>query len=313
MADKIKVVVTGGAGFIGSHLSEALLGKGYEVVIIDDLATGRRENIASFVDKITFVEGSILDRELLKKTFEGVKYVFHQAALPSVPKSLQEPYETHKANAEGTLNVFLAARDAGVQRVVYASSSSVYGDSPTLPKVETMPYNPLSPYAAHKLYGELMAKMAANYFNVETVGLRYFNVFGPRQNPNSKYAAVIPLFIKLMAAGEAPTINGDGTITRDFTYIANVVQANICAALAPNEASGQVFNIACGDSISLNDLVMKINTELKTSITPMYKDVRAGDILHSLADIGKARKILGYNPEVSFDEGLRNTIASLLK
>lgn len=307
-----KVIVTGAAGFIGSHIAEELVNQGYEVVGIDDLSTGRKSNIEHVKDKMTFVEGSILDTSLLAKAFEGASFVFHQAALPSVPKSIEMPRETNAANVEGTLNVFIAARDAGVKRVVYASSSSVYGDSPTLPKVETMPFNPLSPYAAQKMMDELYGRMFYKFYGLETAGLRYFNVFGPRQDPNSKYAAVIPNFITKIANDEGITINGDGTITRDFTFVKNVVNANIAAATTSNAVGGEVFNIACGDSISLNDLVAKIGTHLSKTPKASHGPMRAGDIEKSLADISKAKQHFGYEPEVSFDEGLKRTIQSIV-
>jgi nucleoside-diphosphate-sugar epimerase len=314
-----KAVVVGGAGFIGSHIVEHLLEHGqYFVTALDDLSTGRKENIEKFLQQeykkyFTFVQGSILDLELLKKTFEGADVVFHQAALASVPKSIEFPVETSMANIEGTLHVLVAARDAKVRRVVYASSSSVYGDSAVLPKVETMPFNPLSPYAVHKMVNEYYAKLFYKLYGLETVGLRYFNVFGPRQNPNSKYAAVIPLFIQKIKNNEAVTIHGDGSTTRDFTYVENVVQANIKAATADaKDVAGDVFNIACGEAISLNQLVEKINSKLNKKTKPIHTDKRAGDIDHSLADITKAKSKLGFLPEFDFDTGLRKTIESLL-
>jgi nucleoside-diphosphate-sugar epimerase len=306
-----KVVVTGGAGFIGSHIVEELVKTGeYEVIAIDDLSTGNKKNLTPFLKKITFVEGSILDMALLQKAFKDVEYVFHQAALPSVPKSIEQPIETNMANVQGMLNVLVAAKERGVKRVVYASSSSVYGDSPVLPKVETMPYNPLSPYAAQKMMNEYYGKLFHKLFGLETVGLRYFNVFGPRQSPESKYAAVIPLFIKKILQNESPVINGDGSTTRDFTYVKNVVQANLRAALAKNVA-GEVFNIALGDSVSLNELVTKINSELKMKVKPQYIAKRQGDIDHSKADITKAVTKLQFKPEYSFDAGLKHTIQAL--
>ena len=305
-----KVVITGGAGFIGSHITEECVNNNFEVVVIDDLSTGQRKNIEPFLNKITFIEGSILDIDLLRKAFEGADVVFHQAALPSVPKSIEFPLETNQANLQGTLNVFVAARDAKVKRVVYASSSSVYGDSPVLPKVETMPYNPLSPYAAQKMMGEYYGKLFYKLYGLETVGLRYFNVFGPRQNPLSKYAAVIPLFITKIMEDMAPTINGDGSTTRDFTFVKNVVQANLKAASSPN-VGGEVFNIACGESISLTNLVDKINTHLNKKIVPQHAVKRAGDIDFSLADITKAKSKLGFEPGINFDQGLYATIESL--
>jgi UDP-glucose 4-epimerase len=308
---KKKAVVTGGAGFIGSHIVEELVKIGeYEVVAFDDVSTGLEKNLDPFLDKITFVRASLLDVAALNNACAGADIVFHQAALPSVPKSIEEPIETSLVNIQGTVNVFTAAKDAGVKRVVYASSSAVYGDSPVLPKVESMTYNPLSPYALHKMTNEYYANLFYKLFGLETVGLRYFNVFGPRQNPESKYAAVIPLFIKKIMNNEAPLINGDGSTTRDFTFVKNVVDANLAAAQASGVA-GDVFNIACGEAISLNELVEKINKQLGTTVTPNYQEKRQGDIDHSVADISKAKTQLQYTPTYSFDEGLRLTIKSL--
>lgn len=305
-----KYLVTGGAGFIGSHIAEALVQQGASVAVIDDLSTGTRENIEHLLDSVTFFEGSILDQELLRKAMEGVDTVFHQAALPSVPKSIKDPLGTHAVNVTGTLQIFETARALGVRRVVYASSSSVYGDSPVLPKVETMGYNPLSPYAVQKMTGEYYGRLYHQSFGLETVGLRYFNVFGPRQNPHSEYAAVIPKFITKIKAGEGVTIYGTGETTRDFTYIENVVHANLRAAEAEG-VSGEVFNIALGESISLNGLVEKIAGLCGTTCVPQHEAFREGDIRHSLADITKAKTLLRYEPQVFFDEGLRRTIETL--
>jgi len=307
---KEKVVVTGGAGFIGSHLAERLQKDGYDVTVIDNLETGRIENIKPFLENITFIEGSILDDNLLKKALRGASVVFHQAAIPSIPKSIKHPRKTNAANVHGTLNVFATALQEGVKRVVFASSSSPYGDSKELPKVETMEYNPLSPYAAQKMLGEVYGKLYHNIFGLETVGLRYFNIFGPKQNPNSDYAAVIPKFITIIKNGKRPTIFGDGETTRDFTYIDNAVQANIQAMSAPN-VGGEVFNIACGKRFSLNTLVEEINNYCGTSIKPKYEDFKTGDIKHSLADTKKAKKYLGFKPSIDFREGLRKTFDSL--
>ena len=306
-ASKEKVVVTGGAGFIGSHIAEQLVADGYEVVIIDDLSTGRKENIEPFLDSLTFIEGSITDRALLDTAFSDTKYVIHQAAIPAVPRSIDDPAGTNDVNITGTLNVFMAARDAGVKRVVYASSSSVYGDKNPIPQKEDMPTGPLSPYAAQKMMGEQYGRLFHELFGLETVGLRYFNVFGPRQDPQSDYAAVIPIFIETIKAGETPTIFGDGETSRDFTHVDNVVQANI-AALTAEGASGEVFNIALGESISLNDLVREINMAVGAEIKPAYEDFRVGDIKHSLADVHKAKDVLGYAPKVSFAEGIRRML-----
>jgi len=305
-----KVVVTGGAGFIGSHIVDGLLAIGTEVVVIDDLSTGSKDNIKHVHDKIKFVQGSITNVDLLKEFFKGAYAVIHQAAIPSVPKSIEFPLDTQHANIVGTLSVFLAARDTGVDRVVYASSSSVYGDTPGLPRVETMPTSPLSPYAVQKNTGEMYGKVFNSIYGLKTIGLRYFNIFGPRQNPNSPYSAVIPKFIKLIKSGETPVIFGDGEHTRDFTYVENVVQANI-GALRTRQGFGEAYNIAGGKQISLNDLVKKINAELGTSVSALYVPPRDGDVKDSLADVSKAQRVLGFKQEVLFDEGLKRTINSI--
>jgi len=305
-----KIVVTGGAGFIGSHLVEALVNLGMDVCVVDNLSTGKKENIQQVLSKIQFFEESIVHTNFLKKIFAGADAVIHLAALPSVPKSIKFPVETNTANAVGTLSVFTAARDAGVDRVVYASSSSVYGNAPVLPKVETMTPNPLSPYANQKLRTELYGNMFYTTYGLKTIGLRYFNIFGPRQNPDSEYSAVIPKFIRLMKKGESPIMYGDGEHTRDFTYVQNVVEANLCA-LNAERGFGETYNIAAGGQISLNDLVEKINAILFTTIKPCYESPRAGDIKDSFADIGEAKRIFGYEPVVSFEDGLKLTIDSI--
>lgn len=305
-----KVVVTGGAGFIGSHIVDALVEKGVEVVVVDDFSTGRRENIEHIQSKIQLLEGSIVDTNLLRKAFAGADAVIHLAALPSVPKSIQLPLETNMVNEVGTLSVFVAARDAGVDRVVYASSSSVYGDTPILPKVETMPTNPLSPYAVQKLTAELYGRVFNSVYGLKTIGLRYFNIFGPRQDPHSVYSAVIPKFVSLIQKGERPVIYGDGEHTRDFTYIKNAVAANLCA-LEATQGFGEAYNVAAGNRISLNTLVEKINGILGTMILPEYVAPRQGDIKDSFANIEKAKNTFGYEPVVSFDDGLKYTIDSL--
>jgi len=299
--------VTGGAGFIGSSLTRAIVERGDEVRVLDNFLTGREENLADLPD-VEIVQGDIRDAETLRTAMQGVERVLHQAAVPSVARSLKDPITSNEANIGGTLNVLIAARDAGVQRVVFASSSSVYGDTPTLPKVETMLPGPLSPYAVTKLTGEHYLKVFHHLYGLETVALRYFNVFGPRQDPTSDYAAVIPLFISLMARGRVPHIHGDGTQSRDFTYIDNVVQANLKAASAPG-VGGEVFNVACGQRYTLLDLVAGLNTILGTSIEPTFGPSRAGDVKHSLADIDKARRLLGYEPSTTFEEGLERTVA----
>ncbi|MBI5405872.1 SDR family oxidoreductase [Candidatus Kaiserbacteria bacterium] len=305
-----KVIVTGGAGFIGSHTVDSLVERGAAVGIVDDFSTGKKENIKQVRGKIELFEGSITDAGLLKKAFAGADAVIHLAALPSVPKSFEFPLETNAINATGTLSVFLAARNAGVERVVYASSSSVYGDTPTLPKVETMPTNPLSPYAIQKLTAELYGRIFAFAYGLKTIGLRYFNIFGPRQDPHGAYAAVIPKFIHRIKKGERPVIFGDGEQTRDFTYIKNAVAANLCA-LDAERGFGKAYNIAAGDKISLNELVGKINEILGTTASPEYAPSRQGDIKNSFADINKARDSFGYKPMVTFEEGLKHTIDSI--
>ena len=304
-----RFLVTGGAGFIGSNLARALVARGDEVRIFDNFLTGRPENLADVPD-VDVVEGDVRDLDRLHVAMKGVDRVLHQAAVPSVARSLKDPLTTNEANVGGTLNVLIAARDAGVRRVVCASSSSVYGDTPTLPKVETMAPSPLSPYAVSKLSGEYYCSVFTRLFDVEAVSLRYFNVFGPHQDPSSDYAAVIPKFITLMAKGERPAIHGDGTQSRDFTFIDNVVQANLKAAEAP-DVGGEAFNVACGARYTLLDLVEALNRILRTSIEPRFGDRRPGDVQHSLADIDKARRLLGYEPAVAFEEGLERTVAWL--
>jgi len=301
-----RFLVTGGGGFIGSHIVRELLSRGDEVRVIDDFSTGRRENIADIVDDFELIEQDIRNLEAMRPAFVGVDYVLHQAAIPSVPRSVKDPLRSHEANCTGTLNVLLAARDAEVKRVVQASSSSVYGSNTKLPKVETMRPLPISPYAATKLTQEAYASAFYVSYGLETVSLRYFNVFGPRQDPTSQYAAVIPIFFTLMLTGNPPIVYGDGEQTRDFTYVANVVQANIKAALV-QDGAGQAFNIACGSRVSLNELIGKLNGILGTNIEPIYDKPRVGDVKHSLADISAAREALGYDPAVDFTTGLQKT------
>jgi nucleoside-diphosphate-sugar epimerase len=300
-------LVTGGAGFIGSNLTRALVARGDRVRALDSLLTGRRENLADLPD-VELIEGDVRDPEGLRAAMAGVDAVFHQAALPSVPRSVRDPVASNESNVGGTLNVLLAARDLGVSRVVCASSSSVYGDTPTFPKVETMMPSPLSPYAVSKLAGEHYCAVFHRLWGVEAVALRYFNVFGPRQDPSSEYAAVIPLFITAMSRGERPLVHGDGTQSRDFTFVENVVRANLRAAEAPG-AGGEVFNVACGRRYSLLDLVGLLNRILGTDLEPRFGEPRPGDVKHSLADISKARRLLGYDPTISFEEGLERTVA----
>lgn len=302
-----RYLVTGGAGFIGSHIVHRLVSDGCPVRVLDNFTTGKRENIADVMDRIELMEGSIADLDTVRTAMRGVDYVLHQAALPSVPRSVEDPIASNLANIDGTLNVLVAARDAGAKRVVYASSSSVYGDSPTMPKREDMPPNPLSPYALTKLAGEFYCRVFYTIYGLETVSLRYFNVFGPRQDPASQYAAVIPRFVTAMLAGEQPVIYGDGTQTRDFTFVGNNVEANLLACTAPG-AAGKVFNIACGERYSLLDLVNMINRLLGTDIQPRFEPGRPGDVKHSLADISRAAETLGYSPSVGFEDGLREVV-----
>lgn len=301
-------LVTGGAGFIGSNLVEALVERGERVRVLDDFSTGRRENIEPWRDRLELIEGTLARLEDCRRAAEGVDYVLHQGALPSVPKSVAMPLETNQANVVGTLNMLVAARDAKVKRFVYAASSSAYGDTPTLPKVETMPASPKSPYAVQKYTGELYLKVFFDAYGLETVGLRYFNIFGPRQDPSSQYSAVIPKFITAILNKKPPTIFGDGEQTRDFTFIENVVDANLRACTAAPACCGRVMNLACGERISLNDLVREINRALGTDVQPHYEPTRVGDVMHSLADISLAERLIGYRPKVLLAEGLARTI-----
>jgi UDP-glucose 4-epimerase len=302
-------LVTGGAGFIGSSLCRALVARGDRVRVIDNFSSGKRENLADIADRVELTEGDILDGDALARVLDGVEVVFHEAAIPSVPKSMAEPLENHAANATGTLNVLERARRARVRRVVYAASSAAYGDAPGLPKLETMPPEPISPYGGSKLAGEYYMQIYARAYGVETVCLRYFNVFGPRQDPQSEYAAVIPKFITAALAGRTPRIFGDGTQSRDFCHIDNIVEANFKAASADAGAvSGGVFNIACGQAADLNQVVALIGDVLGRKVEAVHEPERAGDIKHSYADISAARKRLGYTAAVSFAEGLRRTI-----
>ena len=306
MADRY--LVTGGAGFIGSNIVEELVQRGEKVRVLDNFSTGKRENITPFLEDIELIEGDLRYLDTVRQATEGVDYILHQGALPSVQKSIDNPLNTDESNVRGTLNLLVAARDAEVKRVVYASSSSVYGDAPTLPKTEEMKPAPLSPYAVSKLAGEHYCQVFYQVYGLETVALRYFNVFGPRQDPASQYAAVIPKFVTAMLRGEQPVIYGDGKQSRDFSYVTNVVQANLLAATAPG-VGGQVFNIACGQRHNLLELVATINRILGTDITPVHTAPRVGDVRHSLADITRARERLGYQVEVEFKEGLRRLIA----
>jgi len=301
-------LVTGGAGFIGGHLAERLVRDGKSVRILDNFSSGREANLRSWGDRAEIIRDDIRDRAAVARAMVGVRVVFHLAALPSVPKSVADPVTSHDINVNGTLNVLLAARDARVQRLVFTSSSAVYGDSPTLPKREDMTPTPISPYGLHKLIGEQYCALFTRAYGLQTVSLRYFNVYGPRQDPQSEYAAAIPKFITSLLAGRPPTIFGDGEQTRDFTYVANVVDGNLAAAAAAPEAVGQTFNIAGGRRISVNELINTLNNILGTQITPTYASPRPGDVLHSLADITKAHRLLDGTPRVELAEGLRRTV-----
>jgi nucleoside-diphosphate-sugar epimerase len=302
------VLVTGGAGFIGSHLAEHLLEQGHHVSVLDNFATGRRSNIAALGGEVELIEGDIQSYERVNKAVAGCEVVFHLAALPSVPRSVQDPLTSNATNVIGTLNVLLAARDHGVRRVVYASSSSVYGSSSGItPKQENKPTIPISPYATAKLAGEGYARSFHGVYGLETVALRYFNVFGPRQDPTSQYAAVVPNFIGALIAGQPPVIFGDGEQSRDFTYVANIVDANVLAMDAPGVA-GRVYNVACGERVTLNRLVGELRELLSSDVEPAYAAPRPGDIKHSLADLSRARTELGYEPSVLLRDGLERTI-----
>jgi len=308
-----RYLVTGGAGFIGSHLVEELLRRGESVRVLDDLSSGKRANLAAAAAAAgaalpELFEGDVADQALARRATEGIDYVLHQAAIPSVPRSVADPARSNHANIDGTLSILLAARDAGVKRLVFAGSSSVYGDAAALPKREDMPYNALSPYALQKQVGEQYLRMFTALYGLETVTIRYFNVFGPRQDPSSPYSGVISLFVKAAREGRAPTIYGDGGQTRDFTYVANVVDG-VLRATAAAGVSGQVINVATSGRVSLNDLWAQVRALLSADVDPIYAASRAGDIRDSQADITKAATLLGYRPIVPFDEGLRRTVA----
>lgn len=304
-------LVTGGAGFIGSHIAAALLADGARVRVLDDLSTGHRENldeIGELGGDIDFIKGSVADEQLLAEALQDVEVVFHEAAIPSVPRSVEAPRNTHVASVDGTFSLLLAARDAGVKRLVYAASSSAYGDQPTLPKVENMPPQPLSPYAVAKLVGEYYCQVFTRVYGLETVSLRYFNVFGPRQDPGSQYSGVVSRFISALSTGERPVIFGDGEQSRDFTYIDNVVAANLSAANAP-QAAGKVINVANGQRVTLNELLAELKQLTgKTDVTAEYRNPRVGDVRHSLADITMARELLGYQSKVNLRDGLQRTL-----
>jgi UDP-glucose 4-epimerase len=304
-----KVLVTGGAGFIGSNLTESLLKRRHWVRVLDDFSTGKRENIifSKEYHSMEILEGDIRDLHTCKKATRGVEYIFHQAALPSVQRSVEDPETSNAVNVGGTLNILLAAKEEGVKRVIYASSSSIYGDTPALPKHEEMPPHPLSPYALQKYIGEQYCRLFYQLYGLDSVSLRYFNIFGPKQDPNSVYSAVIPKFIDALLHDRPPIIFGDGEQSRDFTFIENVVQANLLA-MSAKHLHGEAMNIACGKRISLNQLLRILKKILGSKLAPIYQEPRKGDVRHSLADIRKSKKILNYMPKVGTEEGLNKTV-----
>jgi nucleoside-diphosphate-sugar epimerase len=301
-------LVTGGAGFVGSHIAAALAGAGARVRVLDDLSTGHAENLEEIGGEVEFVRGGLTEPDALERALRGVEVVFHEAAIPSVPRSVEDPEATHRASVDGTFALLVAARRAGVRRVVYAASSSAYGDQPTLPKTEEMRPEPLSPYAAAKLVGEYYCQVWSRVYGFETVCLRYFNVFGPRQDPSSQYSGVISRFISALASGGRPIIYGDGEQSRDFTYVSNVVDGNLRAAESP-KAVGHVLNVATGRRTTLNELLEALKKITgRTEVEAEYREPRVGDVRHSLADITRARECLGYEPQVGFEDGLRHTL-----
>ncbi len=302
-----KFLVTGGAGFIGSNICTKLVSQGCFVRVIDNLLTGKKSNLTAIIDKIEFIEADMGDENIARMAMKDIDVVLHQGALPSVPRSIDDPVATHKHCVDATFTLLLAARDAGIKRFVYASSSSAYGDTPTLPKVETAPASPLSPYAVGKLVGEYYCSVFYKVFGLETISLRYFNVFGPHQDPTSQYAAAIPAFVTAILKDQQPTVFGDGLQSRDFTYVDNVVEANLLAARAKHTA-GEVVNIACGQAVTVNEVIDIVNELLGKNIKPLYTDPRPGDVKHSLADITAAQKLLAYKPTVPFKQGLKLAI-----
>jgi len=302
-----KFLVTGGAGFIGSNICKKLVSQRCFVRVVDNLLTGKKSNLADIIDKVEFIQADMGDEDVARSAMKGIDFCLHQGALPSVPRSVDNPAATHQHCLNATFTLLLAARDASVKRFVYASSSSAYGDTPTLPKIETMQPQPLSPYAAAKLAGEYYAKVFYEVFGLETISLRYFNVFGPHQDPTSQYAAVIPAFVTAILKDEQPTVYGDGKQSRDFTYVDNVVEANLLAAKA-KKTCGEVINIACGQAVTVNETIDTINGLVGKNIKPIYTDLRPGDVKHSLADVALAKETIGYEPTILFREGLQKAI-----
>jgi nucleoside-diphosphate-sugar epimerase len=302
-----RFLVTGGAGFIGSNICKKLVSQGCFVRVVDNLLTGKKSNLADVIDKIEFIQADMGDEDVARSAVKDIDFCLHQGALPSVPRSVDDPAATHQHCLNATFTLLLAARDAGIKRFVYASSSSAYGDTPTLPKVETMQPQPLSPYAVAKLAGEYYCTVFYKVFGLETISLRYFNVFGPHQDPTSQYAAAIPAFVTAILKDRQPTVFGDGEQSRDFTYVDNVVEANLIAARA-KEASGHVINIACGQAVTVNETISIINELAGKNVKPIYADPRPGDVKHSLADIALAKKTIGYEPKILFREGLQKAI-----
>lgn len=307
-----KHLVTGGAGFIGSNIVRSLLDEGADVRVLDNFSTGRRANLEDVADHVDLIEGDLRDEQAVRRAVDGVRFVFHLAALPSVMRSVADPMTTNEVNVSGTLRLLLAARDAGVERLVFSSSSSVYGDTPTLPKREDMTPSPLSPYALSKLAGEHYAAIFSRLYGLDTFALRYFNVFGPRQDPHSQYAAVIPLFIDAFSTHQSPTVFGDGEQTRDFTFVENVVAANLCCRTAPKAAAGQAYNVACGERVSVNELARRVALLTASKASPVYEAARAGEVRDSQADNTRAREALGWAPGVSFQAGLERTVSWFL-
>ena len=302
-----KFLITGGAGFIGSNICKKLVSQGCFVRVVDNLLTGKKSNLADIIGKIEFIQADMGDEDVARAAMKGIDFCLHQGALPSVPRSVNDPAATHQHCLNATFTLLLAARDAGIKRFVYASSSSAYGDTPTLPKIEAMQPQPLSPYAAAKLAGEYYCSVFYSVFGLETISLRYFNVFGPNQDPTSQYAAAIPAFVTAILKGRRPTVYGDGEQSRDFTYVDNVVEANLLAAKA-KKTCGEAINIACGQAVTVNETINIINELTGKNIKPIYADPRPGDVKHSLADVALAKKIIGFKPKVSFRDGLEKAI-----